>query len=311
MLYAAFQINCQNGGTEIILQTIFTNFDTILKRNEPLSAHSTMRTGGAAALAAFPKSAEELSALIDAARAESMRYIVAGNGSNLLFDDDGFDGLVIFTTSMRRVEWRGQSVYAECGASLTGLAAEAVKRGLSGLEFAYGIPGTIGGAVYMNAGAYGSEISAVLTESIYLSEGTVKTRNLAEHAFGYRTSVYRKTGDIILSAEISLAKSDPAAISEKAKKNMASRREKQPLEYPNAGSIFKRPEGAFPGALIEQAGLKGFRIGGAEVSEKHANFIVNRGGATSADVLRLIEHVQNEVQKQFGIALETEIIHIK
>lgn len=270
-----------------------------------------MRTGGAAALAAFPKSAEELSALIDAARAESMRYIVAGNGSNLLFDDGGFDGLVIFTTSMRRVEWRGQSVYAECGASLTGLAAEAVKRGLSGLEFSYGIPGTIGGAVYMNAGAYGSEISAVLTESVYLSEGTVKTRNLAEHAFGYRTSVYRKTGDIILSAEISLAKSDPAAISEKAKKNMASRREKQPLEYPNAGSIFKRPEGAFPGALIEQAGLKGFRIGGAEVSEKHANFIVNRGGATSADVLRLIEHVQNEVQKQFGIALETEIIHIK
>ena len=290
--------------------TLFQEFQHIIKENEPLSSHSTMRVGGPAALAAFPTNRSELCALIQKAKAHHVRHIIVGNASNILFSDRGFDGLAIFTTAMRNIVWNGTSVTADCGASLTGLAAAATKKGLSGLEFAFGIPGTIGGAVYMNAGAYGSQISAVLTSSEYLRDGEVLSRNAEAHKFGYRTSIYRSTDDIILSAEFTLTPGDPEAIAAKAKQNMDSRRSKQPLEYPNAGSVFKRPEGAFPGALIEQAGLKGFRIGGAEFSEKHANFIVNRGGATADDILRLTETAQKTVYKQFGILLETEIIYI-
>lgn len=293
------------------MKTLFQDFQHILKENEPLSAHSTMRVGGPAALAAFPTGSAELSALIQRAKEASVRYIIVGNASNILFSDDGFDGLAIFTTAMRRVVWNGARVTAECGASLTGLAATATKRGLSGLEFAFGIPGTVGGAVYMNAGAYGSQVSAVLTSSEYLQGDTVLSRSAEEHRFGYRTSIYRSTDDIILSAEFTLTPGDPEEIAAKAAKNMESRRSKQPLEFPNAGSVFKRPEGAFPGALIEEAGLKGLRIGGAEISEKHANFIVNRGNATASDILRLEETVQKEVYKRSGILLETEIIYIQ
>ena len=293
------------------MKTLFQDFQHILKENEPLSAHSTMRVGGPAALAAFPTGSAELSALIQRAKEASVRYIIVGNASNILFSDDGFDGLAIFTTAMRRVVWNGARVTAECGASLTGLAAAATKRGLSGLEFAFGIPGTVGGAVYMNAGAYGSQVSAVLTSSEYLQGDTVLSRSAEEHGFGYRTSIYRSTDDIILSAEFTLTPGDPEEIAAKAAKNMESRRSKQPLEFPNAGSVFKRPEGAFPGALIEEAGLKGLRIGGAEISEKHANFIVNRGNATASDILRLEETVQKEVYKRSGILLETEIIYIQ
>ena len=293
------------------MKTLFQDFQHILKENEPLSTHSTMRVGGPAALAAFPTGSAELSALIQRAKEASVRYIIVGNASNILFSDDGFDGLAIFTTAMRRVVWNGARVTAECGASLTGLAAAATKRGLSGLEFAFGIPGTVGGAVYMNAGAYGSQVSAVLTSSEYLQGNTVLTRTAEEHGFGYRTSIYRSTDDIILSAEFTLTPGDPEEIAAKAAKNMESRRSKQPLEFPNAGSVFKRPEGAFPGALIEEAGLKGLRIGGAEISEKHANFIVNRGNATASDILRLVETVQKEVYKRSGILLETEIIYIQ
>ena len=290
--------------------TLFQEFQHIIKENEPLSSHSTMRVGGPAALAAFPTNRLELCALIQKAKIHNIRHIIVGNASNILFSDRGFDGLAIFTTAMRNVTWNGNIAIADCGASLTGLAAAATKRGLSGFEFAFGIPGTIGGAVYMNAGAYGSQISAVLTSSEYLKNGKIFIRNAEEHKFGYRTSIYRSTDDIILSAEFTLTPGDSETIAAKAKQNMDSRRSKQPLEYPNAGSVFKRPEDAFPGALIEQAGLKGLRIGGAEFSEKHANFIVNRGGATADDILRLTETAQKTVYKQFGILLETEIIYI-
>ena len=290
--------------------TLFQEFQHIIKENEPLSYHSTMRVGGPAALAAFPTNRAELSRLIQTAKAHNVRHIIVGNASNILFSDRGFDGLAIFTTAMRNIVWNGSSVTADCGASLTGLAAAATKRGLSGLEFAFGIPGTIGGAVYMNAGAYGSQVSAVLASSEYLKNGEILKRTAEEHKFGYRTSVYRSTDDIILSAEFTLIPGDPEEIAAKAKQNMDSRRSKQPLEYPNAGSVFKRPEGAFPGALIEEAGLKGLRIGGAEISDKHANFIVNRGGATADDILRLTETAQKTVYKRFGILLETEIIYI-
>ena len=292
------------------MTTPFSNFRSIIKENEPLSSHSTMRVGGPATFAAFPKNGEELSALISEAREQKIRYIIVGNASNILFADRGFDGLVIFTTAMRDVQWDGVTVTASCGASLTGLSAAATKKGLSGLEFAFGIPGTIGGAVYMNAGAYGSQISDVLTESTYLRGTEILQRTAEEHAFGYRTSIYRATEDIVLSAKFTLTPKNPEEIALQAEKNMTSRKSKQPLEYPNAGSVFKRPEGAFPGALIEQAGLKGFRIGGAEISEKHANFIVNKGNATADDVLRLTEFAQKEVFRLFGILLETEIIYL-
>ena len=292
------------------MKTIFHAFSSVIRENESLAIHSTMRVGGNARLAAFPRDAEELRSLVSLAKAHGIRHIIVGNASNILFDDKGFDGLVIFTTAMRSVEWNGDTVTAACGASLTGLSAAATKKGLSGLEFAFGIPGTIGGAVYMNAGAYGSEISAVLTESTYLGSEEFLTRSAEEHRFGYRTSIYRSTNDIILSATFRLTLDDPAEIAARAEQNMTSRRSKQPLEYPNAGSVFKRPEGAFPGALIEKAGLKGLRIGGAEISEKHANFIVNRGGATASDVLKLVDTARREVYQKFGISLETEIIHI-
>ena len=292
------------------MKTIFHAFSSVIRENESLAIHSTMRVGGNARLAAFPRDAEELRSLVSLAKAHGIRHIIVGNASNILFDDKGFDGLVIFTTAMRSVEWNGDTVTAACGASLTGLSAAATKTGVSGLEFAFGIPGTIGGAVYMNAGAYGSEISAVLTESTYLGSEEFLTRSAEEHRFGYRTSIYRSTNDIILSATFRLTLDDPAEIAARAEQNMTSRRSKQPLEYPNAGSVFKRPEGAFPGALIEKAGLKGLRIGGAEISEKHANFIVNRGGATASDVLKLVDTARREVYQKFGISLETEIIHI-
>ncbi len=281
-----------------------------MRENLPLSSYSTMKVGGPASYAAFPKDGETLSALIAQAKENKIRYIIVGNASNILFSDAGFDGLVIFTTAMREVQWNGTTVTAGCGASLTGLSAAATKRGLSGLEFAFGIPGTVGGAVYMNAGAYGSQISAVLTESTYLHGTEILSRNAQEHAFGYRTSIYRSTDDIILGASFTLTPKSPEEIALLAQKNMESRKSKQPLEYPNAGSVFKRPEGAFPGALIEQAGLKGMRIGGAEISQKHANFIVNRGNATANDILRLTEAAQKEVYRRFGILLETEIIYI-
>ena len=293
------------------MTTNFQDFQHIIKENVPLSLHSTMRVGGPAALAAFPTNGTELSALLQRATQSQIRHIIVGNASNILFSDRGFGGLVIFTTAMRDVIWSGASVTAACGASLTGLAAAAAQRGLSGLEFAFGIPGTVGGAVYMNAGAYGSQISAVLTSSEYLKDGKILTRTAEEHKFGYRTSIYRSTDDIVLSATFTLIPADPETVTAKAKANMDSRRAKQPLEYPNAGSVFKRPEGAFPGALIEQAGLKGLRIGGAEISEKHANFIINRGNATADDILRLTETVQKEVYRKFGILLETEIIYIQ
>ena len=279
-------------------------------KNEPLSRHSSMKTGGPAAAAAFPKTIQALIHLVRLANERGVRYLVSGNATNLLFDDRGFDGLVIFTGGLRGVTWSAGGVTADCGVSLTTLARDAAAHGLSGLEFAYGIPGTVGGAVYMNAGAYGSEIADILLSSDYLRGDDVLTRGYCAHEFTYRSSIYRKTGDIVIRAVFTLFPGDPAEIRARAKTYMNARREKQPLEYPNAGSIFKRPPGAYAGALIEEAGLKGLRQGGAEVSEKHAGFIVNRGGATTEDVLRLMETVREAVFKKTGILLEPEVIRV-
>ena len=286
-------------------------FPDIIKENIPLSHHSTFRIGGEARYAAFPTSEAELASVTKEAQKRGLPYITVGRGSNLLFDDSGYDGVVVFTSAMKSVVWDADSVWAEAGVSLTALALEAARRGLRGLEFAYGIPASVGGAVYMNAGAYNTQISDVLTESRYLAnDGTVTSRPKAAHGFSYRQSVYQKTGEIILGARFALTPDDPERLVSLCKQRMAKRRCTQPLEYPSAGSVFKRPRNAFAGALIEQASLKGFSIGGAAVSEKHAGFIINRGGATSADVLALVEHIRAEVLERYGVLLHTEIIHV-
>ena len=290
------------------MDPLFEIADVEFRQNEPLSLHSSVRIGGPADLVAFPRTEAALIALLTALRKRGTRHMVLGNASNTLFSDAGYRGVVIVTNRMKETVWDGTTIRAACGVSLTALAAEAANRGLSGLEFAYGIPGTVGGAVYMTAGAYGGQISDVLLRSVCLHDGEPLTREAAEHGFGYRQSVYRRTGDILLSATFALTESAPKTVRAACEKNMVARKEKQPLEFPSLGSVFKRPEGHFAGALIEDAGLKGTRIGGAEVSEKHAGFLINRGGATAADFLALVSHVQKVVQAKTGIFLEPEII---
>ena len=287
--------------------------DITLFPDEPMSRHTSFRIGGPAGLYLVPGSRDALIRVLTAARERGVRTYILGNGSNVLFDDAGFNGAVVSVSGMDRISvGPGGIVAAEAGASLSAVCKAARDAALSGLEFAYGIPGSVGGAVVMNAGAYGGEIRDALLSSEYLdpADMTVHTVPLAEHDYGYRSSVYRRTNRIVLSASFGLkpgSREDVAA----AMSDYASRRvEKQPLEYPSAGSVFKRPEGHYVGQMVEESGLKGDRIGGAEVSEKHAGFIVNRGGASCRDVLALVEHIRETVRRNYGVELECEIIHV-
>lgn len=280
-------------------------------RDEPLAGHSTFRIGGAARLAVMPDSTEKIIEAVRCASEASVDHVVIGNGSNVLFSDLGYDGLVIFPRRADRVEIVGNTVKADAGAPFTKLAVTVKNAGLTGLEFAYGIPGSVGGAVYMNAGAYGGEASQVLASSLAYdsSNNGIRTLTNEEHCFGYRTSVYSRSGGTlsVLSATFELKPGNADEIGAVMSDLMKRRKEKQPLEYPNAGSVFKRPTGYFVGKLITDSGLKGYSIGGAQVSEKHAGFIINRGGATADDVLRLVEHIQKTVFEKFGVSLECEI----
>ncbi len=278
-----------------------------------LSGASSFKIGGKARFAAFPKSADEASNLIKHARENGFRTLFIGNGSNILFDSGYIDALIIFTSKMSSVFSDGEKLTADCGASLSSLCASARENSLSGLEFAYGIPGTLGGAVYMNAGAYGGEMADIVesVSALRLSDLTEIIFTKEELAFSYRHSVFSGGGYLILSSTLLLKSGNRSEISQKMSELMQKRRDKQPLEFPSAGSTFKRPVGAFAAELIEKAGLKGSRVGGAEVSKKHAGFIINRGGATSDDVLALIEKVKRTVNERFGIILETEVVYIK
>ena len=295
------------------LFTSLTDVCIEVYENFELAPHSTFKIGGKASFAAFPRDEKELFALISLAKGNELRYIIVGNASNILFESDGVDAIVIFTGKMCEIEVKGEKIRCGSGFSLIALSIAAAKKSLSGLEFAYGIPGTVGGAVYMNAGAYGGEISSVLTESTCLDPETGKIITLShdEHEFAYRKSVFQKKELIILSSEFKLQKGEKAKIEELMRENMQKRRDKQPLSFPNAGSTFKRHEGYFAGKLIEDAGLKGFCVGGAEVSEKHAGFVINKGGATSHDVLALTRTIKETVFQKFGVMLELEIIYIK
>lgn len=275
----------------------------------PLARYTTFKIGGPAALFARPADARQLEAALAACKKSDVRYYLLGQGSNTLFADEGFDGAVICTRMMGDVpRIEGERMTAPAGAGLTALCAMARDAGLTGLEFACGIPGSLGGALYMNAGAYGGEMKDVVeTVTCLTPEGTVETRPADALAFGYRTSVFEQDGSCVLSATLRLARGDKAAIRARMAELLAKRREKQPLEWPSAGSTFKRPEGHFAGTLIDQCGLKGLTVGGAQVSEKHAGFLINRGGATFADMTELIRQVQQRVLDAAGVRLEPEV----
>ena len=279
-----------------------------LLENEPMSLHTTFRVGGPADLLFQPANADELCAALKLAQEAGVPVQLLGNGSNLIVRDGGLRGLTILLGehfSQIRVE--GRRIHAQAGATLVRVAAAAQEAGLSGLEFASGIPGTLGGGCAMNAGAYGGQLSDVLVSAQVLLDGRVQTLSLQEMQMSYRTTRPLREGGVILSACFELQEDDPSAIHERMKDLNARRREKQPLNLPSAGSTFKRPEGYFAGALIEGCGLKGCTIGGAQVSQKHAGFVVNIGGATAADILALIQHVQAVVKKETGVDLEPEV----
>ena len=279
------------------------------KENEPLAAHCTFKIGGAARLLVQPTDRAQLCRAVALCKAQGVRYYLLGNGSNILFADEGYNGAVLDVSSMQdAVEVHGTQLTAGAGVRLSALCKTALEHGLTGLEFAYGIPGTVGGAVYMNAGAYGGEMKDVLTTVQYLTaEGEVKEAAAAELDLRYRHSIFEENGGCILSAQFALTPGEPEAIRAKMDELMAKRLDKQPLDKPSAGSTFKRPVGAFAAALIDQCGLRGYRHGGAAVSEKHCGFVVNLGGATCADVLALCEEVRTIVKEKTGYDLEKEI----
>lgn len=288
--------------------------DLPVSAEEPLSKYTSFRIGGPARRMAFPRNAEQLVLLMSFAGECGARPFVLGNGTNLLFPDEGIDRLVVNTRDMADIRLLdGGRVRAEAGASLARVANYACGQGLAGLEFAHGIPGSVGGGVCMNAGAYGGELAQVIegVNVLFPDEG-VRTVPCGDMVFGYRHSLLMEHPDaVVLSAVFALHPDDSAAIRGRMDELMARRKASQPLEYPSAGSTFKRPEGHFAGRLIEEAGCKGLTMGGAQVSEKHAGFVINVGGATCADVLALMAEVQRRVKENSGVTLEPEVRIVK
>ncbi len=283
--------------------------ESVCRLDEDMKKHTTVKTGGRADLLIEPGNIEELRTLIQYIAREGIPYIVIGQGSNIIVSDQGLRQVVIkMGERLSRCAIEDQKLEAAAGALLADVAQQAQQSGLAGLEFACGIPGSIGGAVFMNAGAYGAEIKDVLTEVLVLTpDGQFRVRQSAELALGYRSSIMQKNGDIILSATFKLRQADKNDIKNTMAELQRKREQSQPLEYPSAGSVFKRPAGYFTGKLIEESNLKGYRIGGAQVSLKHAGFIVNTGDASTSDIRELIAHIQREVKSRFGVDLETEV----
>jgi UDP-N-acetylmuramate dehydrogenase len=287
--------------------------DLDIRRDEPMSSHTTFRVGGPAKLMALPKTEDELVTAVRLARACGVEPMLIGNGSNVLVDDGGLDRFVIQTfPGLAWCQADGDRISAGSGILLAALATEAARNALTGLEFAHGIPGTLGGAVTMNAGAYDGEMRQVVESVRVLDrDGAITTFSQEKCRFSYRNSAFHDGKYIILSATMKLTKGEPESIRSRMTELMARRREKQHLEYPSAGSTFKRPEGHFAAALIDQCGLKGLRVGGAQVSEKHAGFIVNTGSATCQDILELMTLVQERVYRDTGVKLEPEVKYLR
>lgn len=278
-------------------------------RNEPMNKHTTFRIGGPARLFCLPRSAAQLAGTVEACEKAGMPWYILGNGSNVLVSDSGYDGVVIqLFHNMEAVRIEGCLMELEAGVLLVKAAHLAAKAGLTGLEFASGIPGTVGGALVMNAGAYGGEMKDVVREALVMTkEGKLLRLSREELELGYRTSIIARKGYVVLSALLELKEGLQTEIEDRMQELKEARTTKQPLEYPSAGSTFKRPAGYFAGKLIMDAGLRGYRVGGAEVSEKHCGFVINRGDATAEDVMKLIRHVQTEVRDKFGVELEMEV----
>ncbi|MBQ8941623.1 MAG: UDP-N-acetylmuramate dehydrogenase [Firmicutes bacterium] len=278
-----------------------------VKLNEPLSRHTTFKIGGAADIFAMPRTAEELVFAIKTCKESGTEFYIIGNGSNLLVRDRGFRGVII-RPDLKELSIDGTKITAGAGVMLGAAARLAAENSLTGMEFASGIPGTIGGGVCMNAGAYGGELKDIIEYVKILDKDlNIQTLSCEEAAFGYRTSGIMKTGAIVLETAFVLEKGNKSEILEKMNTLNSQRREKQPLEYPSAGSTFKRPEGYFAGKLIDDCGLRGFAVGDAQVSEKHCGFVVNKGKATAKDVLDLMEQVTQKVYDKFGVKLEPEV----
>ena len=281
-----------------------------VRYNEPMNKYTTMKVGGNADVLVIPENVQDVINTLKFAKENNIPVTIIGNGSKLLILDKGIRGIVIkFGSKFSNIQVNDEYITVDAGMTLPRLAIIAKDNSLSGLEFAAGIPGNVCGAVYMNAGAYGSEMSNVIEQVTYIDEDmNIKTVNNEECKFGYRKSMFRDTNKIILSAKLKLNSGNKEEIEELMKQNNEARKTKQPLEYPNAGSTFKRPEGYFVGKLIDDLGLKGYQIGDAQVSTKHSGFIVNKGSATAKDVTELINYIKEKVLEAYGVSLEEEII---
>ncbi len=280
------------------------------KENEPLADYTTMKIGGECDILVIPKEEEQIAALIQLCRREDIPYFVLGRGSNVLVHDNGYRGCVIYIGRYTaHIEIHGEYVTATAGASLSAICKFAMEGSLTGMEFAYGIPGAIGGALFMNAGAYGGEMKDIVFSCRYINEeGILRTMYAPNMCLSYRHSCFSGRKCVITSVTLQLKKGDKTEIKAKMDDLMQRRRDKQPLEFPSCGSTFKRPEGYFAAALIEECGLKGFSIGGAQVSEKHSGFVINRNNASYNDVMQLVAHIKKTVKEQKGVDLECEML---
>lgn len=282
--------------------------DIECRKDEPMKKHTTFRIGGPARFFYVPKNIEELKLIIQCCKNEKLKYMIVGNGSNMLFLDEGFDGAVICVgSSMGNINVDNISIYAEAGALLSKVASSARDAGLTGMEFAAGIPGTIGGAIVMNAGAYGGEMKDIVSfVDILEADGNLRRYSNEEMQFGYRRSIV-DADKVVVGVGLKLACGNIDDINARMDELKTARVSKQPLEFPSAGSTFKRPEGYFAGKLIDDCGLRGYRVGGAMVSEKHCGFVINYDNATAKDVLKLIDDVKNKVYDEYNVLLEPEV----
>ena len=283
--------------------------DEQVLRDEPMQKHTTFRVGGPADYFVMPETIEQVQKVVTLCKGEEIPYYIVGNGSNLLVSDKGYRGVIIqIGKRFGQIEVKENQITAQAGALLSAVANRALEAGLAGFEFAAGIPGSLGGACVMNAGAYGGEMKDVLLSVTVLTpEGEVLTIPREELELGYRTSIIEKKHYLVLEAVIELQKGDPEEIKAVMDDLRQRRIDKQPLEYPSAGSTFKRPEGYFAGKLIQDAGLKGFQVGGAQVSEKHAGFVINKNHATASDIYELMRQVSEKVEEESGVRLEPEV----
>lgn len=295
--------------TDEILGFLKQNFkENQLLFNEPMKNHTSFKIGGNADVLILPEALEEIEKLIKYFNENNFSYFVMGNGTNLLVSDKGFRGAIIkLAKNFSDIRVEGDKIIAQSGAFLSKIANTALNNSLTGFEFASGIPGSLGGGVCMNAGAYGGELKDILKSITVLDKGVIKTLSCEEAELEYRNSRILKEKMVVLEAEIQLQKGDKEKISSTMKELKEKRNEKQPVEMPSAGSTFKRPEGYFAGKLIQDSGLRGFSVGGAQISEKHCGFVVNKGGATCNDVLELCDKVKEIVYDKFGVTLEREI----